>query len=118
ERASVETAAEFNIILGPSVKFGEIEVGPGELGATISYRKVFPVIQSYGAGESSPYWIFKAHRTRPLAGSQFVYAVVVARDGVQVQAQVELIATAETRFGPLRLGLPDEARASTTFAIP
>jgi len=120
DRLSVEDKAEFSASLGPELKFaGGVEIKGGELGATIEYRKVFPVIQSYGAGEPAPYWVFKSHAAHPLGGSQFVYAVVVARAGADgVRASVELTVTIQTEFGPLRLGLPETARAHVGFTIP
>jgi hypothetical protein len=117
---SVEDEAEFSISLGPELKFaGGVEIKGGELGATIQYRKVFPAIQSYGAGEPTPYWIFKAHAAHPLDGSQFVYAVVTA--GVLargVRASVELTTTVQTRFGVVRFGLPETAHAHLGFTVP
>ena len=91
----------------------------GQLGAKIEYRKVFPVIQSYAAGEPAPYWIFQPHRTHPLDGSQFVYAVVVALAGADgIRADVELVVSVEFPFGLAKFGLSDEARAHTGFVIP
>jgi hypothetical protein len=119
ERVNVEDKAEFNISLEPELKFGEAEFKAGEVGAKIEYRKVFPAIQSYGAGESDPYWIFKPHAARPLDGSQFVYAVVVARAGSDgIQANVFLTVTVETQLGRLRFGTPQEAKMHTKFMIP
>ena len=116
DRLAVEDRAEFSISLGPKLKFGtaaELEVG--QLGAKIDYRKVFPVIQSYGAGEPYPYWIFKPHPKHPLMGSQFVYAVVVAKAGAEgIQAGVDL--RVETKVA--RFALSREAREHTRFSIP
>jgi len=119
ERLTVEDQAEFNASLTPELKFASAEVKPGGLGAKIQYRKVFPVIQAYDVGTPTPYWVFKPHAAHPLAGSQFVYAVVAAQAGTGgVRGSVELVVTVETRFGPLRLGLPEEARAHVGFVIP
>ena len=120
ERLGVEDRGEFSVSLGPELTFaGGVGLKPGELGATIEYRKVFPVIQSYGAGEPFPYWIFRPHAAHPLEGSQFVYAVVAARAGADgVRAYVELVVTAQAQFGPVRYGTPEEARAHTRFTIP
>ena len=116
DRLTVEDKAEFSFSLGPKLKFSpaaELEVG--QLGAKIDYRKVFPVIQSYGAGESAPYWIFKPHPKRPLMGSQFVYAVVVAKAGAEgIQARVDL----RVETSVMRFALPREAREHTGFSIP
>ena len=116
ERLAVEDKTEFSISLGPEVKFADgSEFKVGQLGAKIDYRKVFPVIQSYGVGESDPYWIFKRHPKHPLEGSQFVYAVVVAKAGVtRIQAGVDILV--ETSV--MRFGMPREARKDMTFTIP
>ena len=120
DRLTVEDKAEFSVSLGPELTFiSGLGIKPGEIGATITYRKAFPVIQGYGAGEPSPSWVFKAHAAHPLAGSQFVYAVVAARTGAGgARASVELTATVDTRWGPVRLGLPETARANLSFTIP
>jgi hypothetical protein len=120
DRLSAEDKSEFNAGLGPELKFGkDVSFKIGELGVKIEYRKVFPVIQGYGAGEPTPYWIFRPHAAYPLEGTQFVYAVVATRPGANgARASVELVVTTETRLGPVRLGLPDEAKAHTSFAIP
>ena len=48
----------------------------------------------------------------------FVYVVVAQPGAGAVRGSVELVVTVETRFGPLRLGLPEEARAHVGFVIP
>jgi len=120
DRLGVEDKSEFSAGLGPELKFGQDISGKiGVLGIKIEYRKVFPVIQGYGAGESKPYWIFKPHAAYPLEGTQFVYAVIATRPGADgARASVELIVTAETRLGLVRLGLPEEAKAHVSFTIP
>lgn len=119
DRLTVEDQAEFSASLTPELKFSPVEVEAGGLGAKIQYRKVFPVIQAYDVGTPTPYWVFKRHAAHPLAGSQFVYAVVAAQAGAGgVRGSVELVVTVESRFGPLRLGLPQEAMAHVGFVIP
>ncbi len=121
DRLGVEDKGEISASLGPEMKFaGGSEFKVGQLGAKIECRKVFPVIQSYGAGESAPYWVFKPHAAHPIEGSQFVYAVVAAKAGSGgIQAYVELVATVEARLGGLiRLGTPEEVRPYTKFTIP
>ena len=120
DRLGIESKAEFSVGLGPELKFGAaVDLKAGELGAKIEYRKVFPVIQGYGAGESAPAWVFKPHAAFPLAGSQFVYAVVAAKTGANgVRASVALVATVNTQLGPVRLGLPEDASAHVSFTIP
>jgi hypothetical protein len=111
-RLTVEDKDEFSISLGPELKFADqSEVKLGGLGAKIEFKKVFPVIQGYGAGTPTPYWIFKPHRSHPLDGTQFVYAVLVDRaysDGIQ--GDLELTVTVQTQMGPIRYGMPKEAK--------
>ena len=119
DRLGVEDNVEFSASLGPELKFASgAGLSVGELGAKIAYRKVFPVIQSYAAGEPTPYWIFQPHRSHPLDGSQFVYAVVVAQAGAGgIRANVELVVSVDFPFGLAKFGLSDEARANTRFVI-
>jgi len=119
DRLSVEDSTEINFGLKPELKFMGVEAKTGEVGAKITFRKVFPVIQSYNVGTPTPYWVFQSHLAHPLQGSQFVYAVIAAQPGSNgVRASIELVVTAETRLGPVRFGLPDEAKAHTSFTIP
>ena len=77
ERLTVESQGTFGVKLGPELSFAQvISFKPGEVSAEIEYRQVYPVIQSYGAGEAQASWEFKAHAAHPLLGTQFVYAVV------------------------------------------
>jgi hypothetical protein len=97
-----------------------VDLRLAEVGAEIEYRQVFPVIQGFGLGESNPYWQFARHATFPLLGCQYVYALLAAPAGASgVRLSVEMVATWETRYGPLRVGLPEEARAhvSRTLAV-
>jgi len=118
-RLSVENKGKFNIGLGPDLKFAEaVEVSLLEVGAEIEYRKVFPVIQGFGLGETKPYWQFAHHAAHPLLGCQSVYLVLAAPgDAGGVRLGVELVATLETRYGPVRVGLPEEARAHVSRTI-
>jgi hypothetical protein len=120
DQLTVESPREFNVGLGPGLKFGgAFDLKLGQLGARISYRKVYPVIQGYGAGEPTAYWVFRPHAAHPLDGSQFVYAVVAARSGAEgIRAAVELTATLQTELGPFRFGLPQEAHAHVSFTVP
>jgi hypothetical protein len=120
DRLSVESPREFNVGLGPELKFGAaFDLKLGQLGAKISCRKVYPVIQGYGAGEPTVYWVFKSHAAHPLGGSQFVYAVVAARAGADgIRAAIELTATLQTELGRFRFGLPEEAHAHVSFVVP
>jgi len=119
QRLGVEDKTDFTLSLGPELGFADgASVKVGEVGATIEYRKVFPVIQGYGLGESAPYWIFKPHAAHPLLGSQCVYAVLVARaPAAGIRAHVEVSVTTQTAFGPVKFGTPEEAREHTAFAL-
>ena len=119
DRLGAEEKAEWSVKLEPELKFADGSgFKVGELGAKIEFKKVFPVIQSYGAGQSTPYWIFKPHASRPLEGSQFVYAVLAAKAGAQgIRGTVEMTVTVETQFGPMRFGMSDEAQENTQFVI-
>jgi hypothetical protein len=119
DRVSVEGKAEFGLKLSPELKLSGTEVKVGEAGVTIEYRQVFPVIQGYGVGEPTPYWIFRPHAAFPLDGSQYVYAVIAAAKSANgARAFVELTVTVQSKWGPVRYGLPEEAQAHTSFTIP
>ncbi len=76
------------------------------------------MIQGFGLGERRPYWRFAHHSANPLLGSQCVYLVVAAaRDAGDVQIGIELVATLETRYGPIRVGLPEQAQAQISRTI-
>jgi hypothetical protein len=112
-RLTAETQGKVTVGLGPDLKFAQLfEASLFEVGAEIEIHKVFPVVQGYGLGESRPYWQFAHHGANPLLGCQSVYAVLDApADASGVRLSVELVATLETRYGPIHLGLPEEARA-------
>lgn len=118
-RLTAETKGSYTVKLGPDLKFADaFEAKLLEVGAEIEYLKVFPVVQSYGLGERRPYWRFEHHSASPLAGCQSVYLVVAAaRDAGDIRLGVELVARLETRFGPIRLGLPEEAQAQISRTI-
>jgi len=119
DRLTAESKTEFTVNLGPALKFGEAEFNLGGAGATIEYRKVYPVIQSYGAGSPSPYWLFKPHAAHPLEGDQFVYAVLAAQqDAGGIRVSLDLKVTIETGLGPFKFALPDKARANLSFTVP
>ena len=119
QRVTAETKGKTSLTLKPDFKFAQvIEFAPGEAGVEIEHHDVFPVIQAYGLGESQPYWKFDQHPAHPLIGCQSVYLVLAApSDSGAVRLSVELIATVESRFGPLRVGLPQDARASLSRVI-
>ena len=119
-RVGVEDKGSFTASLGPELGFvSGASIQAGEVGATIEFRKVFPVIQAYGAGESTPYWEFKPHAAYPLNGSQFVYAVLAARKPAEgLRAHVELTVTTQATFGPVKFGMPETARQAVDFSLP
>jgi hypothetical protein len=119
DRLTAESKTDFILSLGPALKFGEAELKVGELGATIEYRKVYPVIQSFQAGTATPYWLFKPHAAHPLEGDQFVYAVLAAQNGADgIRVSLDLKVTIETEWGPLKLAPPETARANLSFTVP
>jgi len=113
QRIAAEETGTVKIGLGPDLTFaGLVDLSLVEAGAEIEFPQVFPVVQGYGLGESRPYWRFADHPGHPLLGCQSVYAVLDApREAGGVRLTIELAATVETRFGPLRMGLPEEAYA-------
>jgi len=119
QRLGVEDKSTFNFTLGPELGFADgSSVKVGELGATIEYRKVFPVIQAYGLGESAPSWVFKPHTANPLMGCQSVYAVLVARSpATGLRGHIEVTVTTQSAFGPIKYGTPQEARQHTEFTL-
>jgi hypothetical protein len=119
QRLTAEDKASYTVKLGPELKFADLlDAKLLEVGAEIEYHKVFPVIQGFGLGERRPYWRFAHHSANPLLGSQSVYLVVAApRDAGDVQIGIELVATLETRYGPIRVGLPEQAQAQVSRTI-
>jgi hypothetical protein len=94
--------------------------GGGQVSAKVQFRKVFPVIQSFGVGSPNPYWIFKPHANRPLEGSQFVYAVVAAQPQAEgLLGSIDLTVTVENQKwgGLIRFGVPRDAREQLNFTI-
>ena len=118
-RLTADNEGSFVVGLGPDLRFANlVRVSLLDVGAEIEYRRAFPVIQGYGLGESRVYWRFAHHASHPLLGSQSVYIVLDApADAGGVRLSVELVATLETRVGPIRLGLPREARDHTSRTI-
>ncbi len=113
QRLSADQKKKYSVGLGPDLKFAQLfEASLFEVGAEIEVNHAFPVVQGYGLGESAPYWQFAHHQARPLLGCQSVYVVLDAPgDAEGARLSVTLNASLETRFGPVRLGLPEEARA-------
>ncbi|GAK57030.1 hypothetical protein U27_03994 [Candidatus Vecturithrix granuli] len=103
---------KFSVGLEATLKFTEaVEIGGPKLGYEIEFQKDLPVVQAFGLGESDPYWRFAHHNKNPLLGCTSVYLVIAAPQGIDsVQIGIELVAALETRFGPIRLGLPEHAQ--------
>jgi hypothetical protein len=119
QRLLAEEKGSLKVGLGPDLKFANaLEVSLLEVGAEIEYQQAYPIVQCFGLGEPRPYWRFSRHSSNPLLGSLFVYAVLDAPgDAGGVRLGVELVATIETRFGPIRVGMPEEERASVSRTI-
>ncbi len=119
DRLGIENQAEFNVSLGPEATFATgAGFKLGELGAKIDYKKVFPVIESYGAGESHSYWTFKNHEAKPLQGCQLVYAVIVARPGdAGIRGEIQLTASVDDGARIFRFRPPEEVEDNFRFKI-
>jgi len=113
QRLTVDQAGKFTVALTPELKFAEaFEAKVLEVGAEIEYHKAFPVIQGYGLGAANAEWRFTHHSAHPLLGCQSVYILVASpREAGGVRLNIELTATVESRFGPIRLKLPQTASA-------
>jgi hypothetical protein len=116
----VEGQAEWTVKLGPELKFASgVEVAAGELGATFTQRRAYPVVQAYDVGTPHPYWVYRPHAARPLDGSQFVYAVIAARAGSGgVRATVDLTVSVRSAWGLARFRPPEQAQAQLSFTLP
>lgn len=113
QRLTVDSKGKMALgLLGEGLNFIEgADINIMQPGIEIEYQQVFPVVQGFGLGESNPYWRFAHHAKHPLLGSQFVYLVVATPPNSRgVQLVVKLIATLQTRWGPIRLGIPEDAR--------
>ena len=123
ERESVDRESEWAAKLTPELKFEtasqtKVEVPIGELGATFVQRRAFPAITAYGAGTPAPYWELKSHASRPLAGVQYLWAVVAARRGSSgVRTSVTLTVTLRKDWQVFRLGVPIEEQKHLSFVI-
>jgi hypothetical protein len=118
QRVVATDTQKLSLRLGPDLKFGPVNVNLFEAKTEIVHHNTFPIIQAFGLGESKPYWQFAYHTTHPLLGCQSVYVVLSSPlDAGGVRLLVEVNATAETRFGPLRLGLPQSANAYVSRVI-
>ncbi len=119
QRLTVEEKGSFDVKLSPELSFAKaISFKPGELGVNIEFRQVFPVIQSYGAGEPQASWEFTAHPAHPLDGTQFVYAVIGVMPGAEGgRGSIEISVTTQNQIGRIKYGLPQEANANVSFTL-
>ncbi len=119
DRVTAEETREISVSLGPELTFTPTaSITAGSVSSTLTYRRVFPVIQSYGVGEATPYWLFQRHASHPLTGSQCVYAVVAATHAAQgVRFAIDLVVTLEHHLGPIRFALPQAARQQARFML-
>ncbi len=120
ERMGVEERLELVVGLGMDLKFsmGEDAVAESRA-ARIFFRKVYPVIQSFGTGETAPYWIFRPHGKRNLEGSQFVYAVLIASPRSEgITGYSDLAVSVETPSGKVRYHTPRGIDEMTHFEMP
>ena len=119
QRVSVDEKSSTSLKLDPELGFADgSKVKVGEAGLTIEHSNVFPVIQAYDEGTAAPSWQFAPHASHPLTGSQFVYAILVARaPATGLRAHVELTVTTQSAFGPVKYGTPQAARQHTEFSL-
>lgn len=113
-------SGKFAVGLNPKLKFAQaIDAELLEIGVEKSYAAAFPVVQAYGLGEASPYWLFQAHAQFPLQGSQKTYLVVAAPPDSGLRLHLRLAVTIEhRRWGVWQYGPPQTATTHLTFAIP
>jgi len=111
QRVTATSSSKSVLALKPDFQFYDVGLSLGEVGVEIEHHNAFPVIQAFGLGESRPYWQFARHEASPLLGCQSVYVVLAAPKDSGVRLEIELTVRMETRYGPIRVGLPDEVRA-------
>ena len=118
-RETAERTGRVGARLGPDLKFGPVDASLAEASIEIDLRQVYPVVQAFGLGESNPYWTFERHKTHPLLGSQYVYAVVAAPPAASgVRLTIELVATVDTGWLPMRFKTPEQAEARISHLVP
>ena len=113
-----EQSRSVTLEIGPNFKLGSGEASLGKIGTTIDFGVAVPVIHSEGLQESDFCWHYQVHRKHPLGGSRQMYAVVSLPPNMPSSlATLELFATQETRFGPIRLSPPETASANLRWVI-
>jgi hypothetical protein len=104
--------------LSPKLKLTAVEAELGKAEATIDLGRVIPVVRGTGLAEPVFCWRFTAHARYPLAGSRWMVAVVHLPAGTPwAAATLELSATVETRFGPIRLTPPQTAWQQLRYQV-
>jgi hypothetical protein len=108
----------FNIGIGPEFKFGLLDVNLAKAETAINLSRAFPVIIADGIGENTARWIFESQPTRPLIGSQVVYAIIETAPKVSA-INVCLFLTAEiaTKIGPIKGLLPREEQCNLDWEL-
>jgi hypothetical protein len=71
------------VTLSPSLKFSEVEASIGELGYTVDYPAVDPILSAAGFEETTPSWDFSRAPGLPVHGGKLLHAVVAAPSGLE-----------------------------------
>ena len=109
-----------SVKLGAKAAFGVVEVGP-EVGRTDEVEKDEVFIQSYGAGDSEPYWELRTTRKRGLEGDHNLTIVARAPAGTDVEGTVSVEATLRgKKLGviPYKAAAPAEDPVTFRLAAP
>ena len=72
-----------HVTLSPSLKFSEIEASAGEVGYTVEYQALDPVLSAAGFEEPTPSWDFSATPHSPVHGGKLMHAVIAAPAGLE-----------------------------------
>jgi hypothetical protein len=114
-RAEIEEqTGSFTLGIGPDFKFFSVDVTLAKAETTINLRRAFPVIITYGIGESTARWVFVSRPAHPLVGSQIVYAMVQMPPGVEA-AKVRLFLNAE--IGRFKGFLPKDEECDMIWTL-
>jgi hypothetical protein len=84
------------VILDPSARFSEIQLGVGGLEFSIEYTRLKPVIAGGGDGEATAFWEYRATKAQELSGGKRMYVVIRVPKGTQaVDVQCDISANVE-----------------------
>jgi hypothetical protein len=104
--------------LGPDFKLGDAEASLASAETTLDFGHAIPVVRVDGLQEAHLRWRYTAHAKHPLTGSRRMLAVIALPQGVsRALAALELIVSAETHLGPLRLSPPEQEQDRLRFSI-